>query len=154
MEKEKIILKTDDGINLVGDFYDTASGGEAVILLHQNGSDRESWGDLPGELVKTGFAALNLDLRGHGESDLRLAGFTPQDYRRMTRDVSAGLNYLREQGKTAINLVGSSIGANLAIIMLAEQPVMISRIVALSPGFQFKGLDAEEAVGRLVWILS
>lgn len=41
----------------------------AVILLHGGGQTRHSWGGVMGELLQQGYHVINLDARGHGDSD-------------------------------------------------------------------------------------
>ncbi len=70
--KDKFRAVTPDGVRLIGDFY--PPGGKngvdspCVILLHGKGGSRADWGELPEKLQKEGYAVLNADFRGHGES--------------------------------------------------------------------------------------
>jgi pimeloyl-ACP methyl ester carboxylesterase len=55
-------------VHIVGDV-----GGDAtappVILLHGGGQTRHSWGGAMRELVSRGYQVVNLDARGHGDSE-------------------------------------------------------------------------------------
>jgi pimeloyl-ACP methyl ester carboxylesterase len=57
-----------DGISLVGD-----AGGNpehpSVILQHGGGQTRHSWRSAMRELIEAGYHVVNLDARGHGDSD-------------------------------------------------------------------------------------
>jgi pimeloyl-ACP methyl ester carboxylesterase len=61
-------FKTIDGIFIVGDVGGTP-GNPAVILAHGGGQTRHSWGTAMRQLVARGYHVINLDARGHGESD-------------------------------------------------------------------------------------
>ena len=146
---KKVNLITTDNIKIVGNYY-PAEGERGVILAHQLGLDKSSWGNLPELLQKDGLAVLAIDLRGHGESDLKYQNFSNADFNNMTFDIESAQGYLQKAGKTKIDLVGSSIGANLSLIEKGNPPAGGSagggfvKIVALSPGLNFKGLDAEK----------
>src|SRR5205085_4037869 len=63
-----VTLPTCDGWHIAG-WYWPPSGKQApgVILLHQRGRDKSSWGNFPAQLTKQGYAVLAIDLRRHGE---------------------------------------------------------------------------------------
>ncbi|MEK7477743.1 MAG: alpha/beta fold hydrolase [Patescibacteria group bacterium] len=131
---EKVSFITADGVTIVGNYYNSTST-KAVLLLHQNGMDKSSWGDFPLVLQARGFAVLAIDLRGYGESTqisassstatgspgtLDYRNFTNKDYfPAMMGDITAARKFLQSKGKTEQDIVGASIGANLAIVELA-----------------------------------
>jgi pimeloyl-ACP methyl ester carboxylesterase len=43
--------------------------GPVVVLVHDLGTDLDSWGTTPGTLVGSGFRVVSIELRGHGLSD-------------------------------------------------------------------------------------
>jgi pimeloyl-ACP methyl ester carboxylesterase len=69
-KSDKISFDTFDQVELVGDFYDSGRGTKAptVLLVHKLGGERKQLTPLAEELQKQGFAVLNFDLRGHGDS--------------------------------------------------------------------------------------
>ncbi len=191
VEKQKVSFSTTDGVKIFGDYYGS-SGSEAVLLIHQNGMNKDAWGELPKILQSRGFAVLAVDLRGHGESTTGIEittgqtkiydykEFSDQDYfPAMTFDVVAARKFLTEKGKTKQSIVGASTGANLAIIDLAMHtepadpaslkgynpnnptgssnfnPLKIDpsgkpdKVVALSPGLNFKGIGTELSANNI-----
>lgn len=58
-----------NGVAIVAEFHPPSSGpGPMAILLHDMGSNRNAWTELIQPLQREGFAVLNIDLRGHGDS--------------------------------------------------------------------------------------
>lgn len=119
--RREIILFAADSTRLAATFV-LPEGGllPAVLLIHQGGSDRHEWDFLLDSLVQRQFAALSLDLRGHGESD-PLPDIIPlfNDPRQAPLDVEAALHFLKSQPRidsTRIAIVGASIGGNLACV--------------------------------------
>lgn len=67
--KEKVNLKTTDGITIVSNLYRSeADPQKAVVLLHMMPATKESWYELAEKLTSNGFMVIAPDLRGHGES--------------------------------------------------------------------------------------
>lgn len=91
------------GLTLVGDV-----GGDPaappVVLMHGGGQTRHSWGLATEVLVKAGYRVVNLDARGHGESDWSADG----DYSiaAMASDLSAVIDTLSAPPV----LIGASMG--------------------------------------------
>lgn len=152
-------LTTADGYNAAAWFW-PAGGKKAapgIILLHQRGKDKSSWGEFPSKLVAEGFAVIAIDLRGHGQSTdpsgqpRALNSLTDSDYQAMLNDVGAAHAFLAQQkGVDAdrVGLIGASIGANLALLY-AAQDRRVRTVVALSPGLNYKSLQPLPVMGPL-----
>ncbi len=144
---EKVTFRTEDGFVIAANF--TRAGKNAVVLLPQRGMDRGSYSNFAKKLVDANFTTLALDLRGHGESldqnglKREYGNFTEQDYRDMVKDVAAGKKYLQQQGFEIYAIVGASIGANTAVNYAGQNP-SVKKIVLLSPGLNYLGIDAEK----------
>jgi pimeloyl-ACP methyl ester carboxylesterase len=80
-----------------------------VILMHGGGQTRHSWGTAMQELLRQGYHVINLDARGHGESD-----WSPDaDY---SLDVMAGdLRAVVATLPRAPAIVGASLGGATAL---------------------------------------
>lgn len=59
---------TSDGLTLVGD-VGGPDGAPLVLLMHGGGQTRHSWAGAMRALVDAGYRVVNLDARGHGESE-------------------------------------------------------------------------------------
>lgn len=128
-----------------------------IILLHQRGKDKSSWGGFPAKLVSAGFAVIAIDLRGHGETQgpngqvVPLDSLRDADYQAMLYDVGAAHAFLAQQKGVdgdRVGIIGASIGANLALLY-AAQDRRIRTVVALSPGLDYKSLKPLAAMKGL-----
>jgi acetyl esterase/lipase len=143
---ETISISASDDLMLIGDFYvpDMASdaGNPTVILFHMLGGQRSAYEPLIPDLVGAGYAVLNADLRGHGETR------GSQDWDLAVEDVQIWLDWLREQEAvdgTRIAIIGGSIGSNVALMGCANDADCVGAI-ALSPGLDYRGVQPESAV--------
>ncbi len=149
---EKISFQTSDGITIVGNWYAAPESKRFVLLLHMMPANKESWQPLAEALQAAGVASLAIDFRGHGESIASQGGaldykkFSDTEQQAKMRDVEAAVAWLKEKGarEETIALVGASIGANLAMVYGSEH-TKIPAIVALSPGLEYRGVNAERA---------
>lgn len=150
---ERISFETEDGAQIIGDYYEGGSD-RAALLLHMMPSTKASWVSFANILTRDGFSALAIDLRGHGEStaqnetalDYRV--FEDADHQKSRLDLEAAVQFLkRVKHMRHISLVGASIGANLALAHAARDHAVES-VILLSPGLLYRGVDAKDAVGK------
>ena len=91
-----------------------------VILIHQGGSSREEWLDLPivNKLAHQGFGVLAYDIRMHGKSQKDGEfGDLYNNPKRAPLDLDAAINYMFKNENInfkRVGIVGASIGSNLA----------------------------------------
>jgi pimeloyl-ACP methyl ester carboxylesterase len=115
-------------------FYSSAApAAPGVLLLHMYGGSKADWDEFAFDLQGAGFAALAIDLRGHGETG------GAEDWDLARQDVAAAYAWLvSHEGVdgTRVAVVGASIGANLALVQGAEDP-SVAAIGLLSPGFDY-----------------
>lgn len=137
-----------DDLQITGDLYLPGSVRTAeyptVILLHMLGQDRTSWGDLPANLASECYIVLNIDLRGHGETQGEV------DWNLATEDIQKVIEFITSApgvNSEQISIIGASIGANLALNGAADQP-QVTTVVLLSPGLDYSGVQTEDAIGR------
>lgn len=158
-EKEPVELKTSDGVSVSGYFVKGGGGkAPAVVLLHMLGGAKEDWDGILRDCLLPGttFSYLAIDLRGHGEStrkdgeSISAASFGEGDFRDMTRDVKAAVDYLRRRDDVdgdSIAVVGASIGANVAINYAAEDE-RIKAAAMLSGALDYRGVTTADAIAR------
>lgn len=126
----KVEITTPDEITLVGTYYPPQEAdAPTLLLLHMLGGERRVWRHFALDAQQDGFAALAIDLRGHGESG------GESDFAAMERDIETALTWLTEQEKLSkerIAIIGASATANLALRVGAKQ-TQVKAIGLLSP---------------------
>jgi len=136
---EEVTLTTSDGLDLHATFTTggaAVDGSPALLLLHQYLEDDGQWRALPHDWADAGFHVLALTYRGHGDSDAYDAPLANllTDPQGAPVDVDAGLAWLLARDDVdveRIGIVGTSIGANLAVASSIHD--LASTYVALSP---------------------
>ena len=147
----RVTLRTDDGVSLVGTWYEPAAHpGPAVILVHMLNRSRKEWEPFAERLASEGIGALAIDLRGHGESSGTLIT-GEADYSSMVLDVKAARRFLAQRSEvqqSRVGVAGASIGANLAALEASTDPTVAS-IALLSPSLDYRGLRIEAAARKI-----
>ncbi|MGC8776110.1 MAG: alpha/beta hydrolase [Minisyncoccia bacterium] len=150
---EKVVLKTKDELEIIGDYYNLSTQKRGVLLLHMMPETRKSWWDFALKLEDNGFQVLAIDLRGHGESSFGPDGykkFSDEDHQKSILDVEAGIEFFKALDilPKDIVLIGASIGANLALKYASENSG-IEKTVCLSPGINYRGIKPLEFISKL-----
>lgn len=129
-----------------------------VILLHGLNRDHLAWSDLPATLTHAGYAVFALDLRGHGKSTIttwkrrvswRL--LQPEQWKNLHRDITQVIQYFKkgedypEVDGSQVALIGEKLGANVATFV-GKNSTEVKALVLLSPGLEFKGIDASRGL--------
>ena len=96
-------FRTPDGLELAADVAGPPDA-PTVMLLHGGGQTRHSWGSAMTRLVEDGYAVVNYDARGHGDSDWSESG----DY--SLTALASDLAAVRETIPAPVALVGASMG--------------------------------------------
>lgn len=136
--RTRVELTGSGGITLIADAAGDPSG-TPVVLLHGGGQTRHAWGTTLDTLAASGFRALTVDLRGHGESDWAPDG----DYRidAFADDVRA----IAESFDQPPALVGASLGGISSLTAIGEQidePVARALVlVDVAPQMETAGRD-------------
>jgi len=105
-----------------------AGEGPAVVLLHGFPEDARTWRRQIGPLVRAGFAAWAVDLRGYGGSD-RPAGREAYRLRHLVGDVAA---VVRATGRARAHVVGHDWGGIIAWTFAGARPELLDRLVILN----------------------
>lgn len=148
---ERVSFKTFDGVNIAAEWYPVPTTIGVAILLHMLPMDRRSWVPFQQVLAKNGIASLALDMRGHGESVATEGGekldykkFEDSQHQQTINDVQAAVGWLagKKYPMDRIMVVGASLGANIALAALHEEPRLCGAAL-LSPG-NHRGMSAVE----------
>lgn len=109
-----------NGVNL---YYQKTGDGEAMILLHGNGEDHQIFSPLIAKL-RSDFTVYAVDSRNHGRSDKT----TVYDYSVMADDIKA---LIKELHLNAVNLIGFSDGAIIALLLALRDQAVIKKMALL-----------------------
>lgn len=110
----------------------------AVILVHGLSADNRQVKFIADSLNQRGFAALRLDVRGHGNSTGRFPHENPDSFCIAANDVRGALVWLRgrpEIDSTRIGLVGLSLGGGAVLALASENSIAT---VAWYPGLTYQ----------------
>jgi pimeloyl-ACP methyl ester carboxylesterase len=106
--------------------YDVAGEGPLVVLVPGMGDLRAAYRFLAPTLRDAGYRVAVTDLRGHGDSD---AAFASYGDAATAGDVIA---LIEELGGPAV-VVGNSMAAGSAVLIAAERPELVSKLVLIGP---------------------
>lgn len=119
--------------------YFPADSDKGILLIHSLGSSKASWKQLVPELTSRNYNVLSIDMRGHGFSDYDWRSFDSDDFNKAVLDVEAGISFLEDNGVDDIAVIGSSIGANIALKHASQNPE-IKSLILLSPSLNYRGV--------------
>lgn len=122
MEGTTVLLTSQDGWEISALYRPAEPGQKTVLLLHDAGKDNQAFASFAQRLEEKGIGFLAPDLRGHGRSVNKggYASFAKEgvdnDYNKMTRDVNAAAEFLKNKGVAEEDMVfvGAGMGANVA----------------------------------------
>jgi len=149
---EKITYTTFDGVKIVGDWYPAPITSGVVVLMHTMPTTRKIMAPFAQVLAKHNVGSLAIDFRGHGESTqtddgdiLDYQKFNDSQHQQYLIDAIGAVDWLKSKNYSEgqIMMVGASIGANIAIWMLEQNPALAGAVM-LSPGI-YRGIDAVES---------
>ncbi|HEY5265892.1 MAG TPA: alpha/beta hydrolase [Acidimicrobiales bacterium] len=109
--------------------------GKTVVLLHGGLSSSESLLRVLGPRLSKHFALAAFDRRGHGRTADTDAPFS---YEAMADETIAFLELLKRR----VYLIGSSDGANVALLVALRRPDLLKRIVLVGANYHHEGLVA------------
>lgn len=119
--------------------YSVNGEGPALILLHAVGAKGDLWADV-NKILQVRFTIYAVDLRGHGASSLN-GSMTVDE---MARDLESAIEAL-DIG--TCHLVGSSLGASVAVKLAAIRPEMVKSLVVAGLGLKPDPVLADEVYG-------
>ncbi len=112
-----------DGLTLVADRWQVEPSRGVVLLLHGGGQTRHSWFQTGGRLGASGWSAVAVDSRGHGESEWDAGGNYSMDA--LVSDLRAVIVAIGERPV----LVGASLGGITSLCAQGENPGLARGLV-------------------------
>ncbi len=129
-----------DGIELA---YVCVGGGDrTVVLLHGLAGYALEWQGTIEALSRASYRVIAPDQRGHGRSTRRPASVTRGDH---VEDVVA---MIEREHAGPVDLVGQSMGANTAMLVAAERPDLVRRLVLVEGGVGGGGPEATAPMAK------
>jgi pimeloyl-ACP methyl ester carboxylesterase len=124
-----------DGNLLAGDQWGEPPA--RAVMFHGGGQTRHAWGQAARLFTEAGLPALNVDLRGHGDSEWeRHGGYAFTDH---ARDVT---KIVKAIGQPVV-LVGASLGGVISLVASRHVPGLVRAIVLVdvTPTMRYAGID-------------
>lgn len=106
--------------------YDIQGEGPLVICVAGMGDLRSSYRYMTPGLVKAGYKVVQMDLRGHGESDTTFSSYGDPE---TADDIIAMIEYLKEPA----TVIGNSLAAGAGVIAAAKRPELVRDLVFIGP---------------------
>lgn len=129
--QQPLTIPTEDGGQLVADFYNTEHPTDrAIVLAHGGQFNKESWAPQAHVLAAAGYEVLAFDFRGFGASH----GPNEKDFDHapFQLDVLAAVRYLHAHGAKTVSVIGGSFGGSAAgDACIDSHPGEIDRIIML-----------------------
>jgi len=117
--------------------------GPAIVLVHGLGARAEDWGGLTPYLAQSGFRVYVPDLIGYGRSQ------RPKDFSYSVRDeAQVVVGFMDALGLKQVELGGWSMGGWIAVLVAAEHPERVSRLML----FDAVGLNVPPAFDAALFV--
>jgi pimeloyl-ACP methyl ester carboxylesterase len=107
-------------------YLEWGSGPRTLVALHGTSMSANAWTRLARDL-QSDFRIVALNMRGHGLSDAPKTGYSVAEY---GADL---LGFLDSMALTRVDLIGSSLGTQVAIDFASRYPERVNRIVLSDP---------------------
>jgi len=114
------------GNALVADSWGKLDG-PSVIFLHGGGQTRHAWSGTAQKMAASGWFAMSLDLRGHGDSQWT----ETYDRHHFGGDIVEVVHLLKSEGVAAPVLVGASLGGISSVFAEDQADEALSRALVL-----------------------
>lgn len=120
-------------------YIHTPSSGRPIVLLHGAASEWQSFLPLIPVLARQ-FQVYAIDLRGHGRSSWVTDGYQLSEY---AKDIHCFLSDIIVEPTV---LYGHSLGALIAILVAAQSPDRVHRLILGDPPFYHHNTSTRESV--------
>jgi pimeloyl-ACP methyl ester carboxylesterase len=120
----------------------TGDGERTALLLHGGGQTRHAWQRTARRLAQSGWRAVCVDQRGHGDSDWVESGaYTPLDF---AADAAIVARLLMQEGAPKPVAIGASLGGIASLLALGienEPPFSALVLVDIVPRMDPAGVE-------------
>ncbi len=153
VKKELVTFPAEDDVVVTGDLsiLENKQENPFIILFHQARFSRGEYKETSENFLEMGYNCLAIDQRS-GDSINGVVNEThldavkkglPTEYADAMPDLVAAIEYVKDNyDPEKLLILGSSYSASLALIIAAQEPDLVSAVLAFSPGEYFKYDDA------------
>jgi hypothetical protein len=150
-EPQTVTFAARDGVQISGVLQLPAkTPAPAVVLLSMLGRNHRDWDAAAAQFVDAGIAVLAVDFRQVGLADPGAADIVGSPFGALVLDAEAARAYLGtrpEINPARIGMAGASLGANVAVLAAANDP-MVRSLALLSVSLDYRGLKLELALKK------
>jgi hypothetical protein len=146
-----VTFATRDGVQISGVLHVPAkTPAPAVVVLNMLGRTHRDWDGAAAACVEAGIAVLAVDFRPVAIAGPDSADGVSNPYASLLLDAEAARAYLGarpEVNPARIGMAGASLGANVAVLVAANDPSVRS-LALLSVSLDYRGLKLEQALKK------
>jgi hypothetical protein len=146
-----VTFTTRDGVQISGVLHVPAkTPAPAVVVLNMLGRTHRDWDGAAAACVEAGIAVLAVDFRPVAIAGPDSADGVSNPYASLLLDAEAARAYLGarpEVNPARIGMAGASLGANVAVLVAANDPSVRS-LALLSVSLDYRGLKLEQALKK------
>lgn len=155
--QEKITFASKDGLMMTADWYKIDNTSFVIILCHQAGYSRGEYIETAKKFNKLGFNCLAIDQRSGDQVNgiknetaaLAKQSGKADSYAYAEMDMVAAVEYVFQQYKKKVILLGSSYSASLALKITKENK-KVAACVAFSPGEYFEKMNIQKTISGML----
>ena len=157
MAQEKVTFPAKDGLIITADWYKIDKTSSVIILCHQAGYSRGEYIETAKKLNKWGFNCIALDQRSGNEINgiknetaaLAKEQGKLDSYAAAEQDIVAAVDYVFQQYKKKVILLGSSYSASL-VLKITKENKKVAACIAFSPGEYIEKLNIQKTIAGML----
>ena len=131
-------ITTPDNLNLHYLHWENPNSQSYTLLLHGFTNDAHIWDGLSAKLVEN-HNVIAFDFRGHGDSDWdNNANYT---HEQLLEDTLQLINHIKPE---ELHIIGHSLGARVAMLLLARKPVAIESFTIIDTGPEVRAVGVKK----------
>jgi len=135
---EEVPIVFQDGVKTKITYFRTSRNEIPTIILPAMGIRGSYYYRLGNEIQKKGFPVIIMDYRGYGLSSVRASREIDFGFREWLSDLHFAIKIFRNRFSIdKINLLGHSIGGQLACLFAARHPEIIGKVVLVGSGLPY-----------------
>lgn len=135
---EDLFYQTEDGLSCHYRLWPNRQSNSCCLLLHGFTNDAHIWDDTAAKLQAM-HNVIALDFRGHGDS-----AWDPRARYTHPQLVADTRQLIKQQTFDRWHIIGHSLGARVAMLMLAEQPDMAASLTMIDTGPEVRAVGVNK----------